>query len=142
MQFLLDMEKIHLAIFRRGSVAPGGTNIGLFRHQLGRGLHQDKQGDHNPFYIARLGSLPTLLISGQHEEKYSRVDKSIRRSLVKLAEMNILKKVPLGDVIMAFTSFAATSNRGGTLHCSSPIPPGGAFSAIFRAWTINWGLRN
>lgn len=141
-RFLDDIEKIHRTIFRRGYVAPGGTDIGLFFHELGGAhlMHQDRQGNNNPFYTARLGDLPMLYISGKNHKKYDPIVRETRRSRSKLLKMGALEEASLGDVVMAFTSSEAVPHRGGTWHCGSPVPRGGSHSAFFRAWTINMGL--
>jgi hypothetical protein len=137
------LKKIHHRFF--SSSFFGGcesrAEVGLFKQPLAADLHADEDLNKLPFtvmYLCRIGSLPFEAINGGRLAAATEAEKELvaaaktkndegLEARQQLRAMGMLNRFSLGSVVLLSTKGICA----GTLHCSSPVPEGGAYSALF-----------
>jgi len=130
-----DLQKIHSALFDIENIDSPYCEIGLWRRKRLDVLHSDRPAYPKVYavYAARIGSLPCEVVDGYkiatatEEERSLIADAISSRENKILRERGLMRQVPLGEVTMLI------SGKNGTLHCSSQVPEGGAYSGFFRS---------
>ncbi len=124
-------QKIHKVLF---NVAASEVAVGVFGHftsPRAADLHGDGDilGEEGVVYNSRIGALPINVIEGRWGTPMRGVFRMICSlpagiGQTFLRKLNILKDFPVNEVVL----FAL--GKKGSLHCSSPVPRGGAASAF------------
>jgi hypothetical protein len=143
-----DLGAINRFLFARDtSTLYSELDIKRFMYSRTSVLHADI-GRQPDIWIGRLFALETEIVSGTTQLELSAQNPQILKSamdnnptaLNELRKAGHLRKLPLGDIALLATRPQQTTKEAalnlGTLHVSSPIPPGAPhFSAFFRAWS-------
>jgi len=135
--YISDTTAINKILFGTASET-SDTLLGFFSTSRARCLHGDGNNGPHPIYLGRIGALPAWYI--RHKDEMTASDE-VRRLIEEAGEpegeearqelerREILIQLPLNDVALILSR---TSEKfAGTMHCSSLLPPEGAYSAFF-----------
>jgi len=150
-----DINAMNRVLFRASAHSEPDIQIGHFTRPRKPRLHRDEyQGydratqmdirNSDLMYTARIGGLAAHYVRGKDEMNATPEVQALivqaqendtpesARAIQTLCEQRILVPLSLGSVALLLACPDNEASANGTLHCSCPVPPEGAYSAFFR----------